>query len=47
MPKKVVIRSAKNVDSFYLRHQANEADYDGATVNIVSNLHATNCLAPL
>ena len=46
--KKVVISApAKNVDGTFVMG-VNEADYDNATMNIVSNAScATNCLAPL
>nr|WP_154477575.1 type I glyceraldehyde-3-phosphate dehydrogenase [Schaalia hyovaginalis] len=46
--KKVVISApAKNVDGTFVMG-VNEADYDGASMNIVSNASCTtNCLAPL
>ena len=46
--KKVVISApAKNVDGTFVM-DVNEADYDNATMNIVSNASCTtNCLAPL
>ena len=46
--KKVVISApAKNVDGTFVMG-VNEADYDNATMNIVSNASCTtNCLAPL
>ena len=46
--KKVVISApAKNVDGTFVMG-VNEGDYDGATMNIVSNASCTtNCLAPL
>ena len=46
--KKVVISApAKNVDGTFVMG-VNEADYDNATMNIVSNAYCTtNCLAPL
>lgn len=46
--KKVVISApAKNVDGTFVMG-VNDADYDGATMNIISNASCTtNCLAPL